>query len=326
MLKLSIIIPIYNVEPYISDCLESVLAQINPNIEVILINDGTPDNSMVIVEDIINKCSKDQKSRFNIINQLNQGPSIARNTGLKLAKGKYIAFLDSDDKLLPKYIEHIFKEIESADYDIIDFNILTSTNDVIRLRSSGEDNLDSVFKAGTWYNCARVIKRDLFNKHKFTPDIYYEDLALIPLLYLEANSIRHIDTPLYWYRRNEEGITNTISSENNKKTFDSLQQIMDHYLGLFNKTGNPYHACIALNSLYLLHNFAVVRVGLKDCFKLLRQNDYVFNNVHFRSFVHSNSISKRKYKIFYSFPKLFLATNYLKTLIIKKLIYKQIKV
>jgi len=306
MLKLSIIIPIYNVEKYIKECLESVLSQITPDIEVILVNDGTPDNSMSLIENILNQYSRDIQDQFVIVNQSNQGLSCARNAGLDIAKGKYIGFLDSDDKLLSRYIELVLEVIEKTNCDIIDFNVLTSQNDILNLRPEANNSLDSVFKASHWYSWARVVKKDLFNKYKFTPNIYYEDLDLTPLLYLEASTINHINEPLYWYRKNDEGITSNKSQSNNQKTLNSMQKIMEKYLSLFNSTNNPYYAYLVINCLYMLHITAIKRLGTKKALKLLNYNKEVFNNDKIQDYLKNDSISQYKCLLFYKSPKYYL--------------------
>ena len=99
-LKISVIIPVYNVEKYLRICLESILNQNFKGYEIILINDGSTDNSL-------NICREYEKKYSNIIviNEENSGPSAARNKGLEYAKGKYISFIDSDDELLPNYFK-----------------------------------------------------------------------------------------------------------------------------------------------------------------------------------------------------------------------------
>ena len=105
---LSLIIPVYKVEAFIYQCLNSIFSQITENnsIELIIVNDGSPDNSMSIVEEL----TKD-KPHITIVNQQNQGLSVARNTGLSHAKGEYVWFIDSDDWLLPNAIEDVLNYI-----------------------------------------------------------------------------------------------------------------------------------------------------------------------------------------------------------------------
>ncbi len=110
----SIIVPIFNAERYIGNCLDSILSQNYKNIEVLLINDGSTDNSKKIIEDY-----KNRDSRINIINQENLGAPEARNKGIKLSKGKYLMFFDSDDILNEDSIELLVNSISKNDASIV---------------------------------------------------------------------------------------------------------------------------------------------------------------------------------------------------------------
>lgn len=113
-MKISIIIPVYNVEKYLRECLDSVLNQTLTDIEIICINDGSTDNSLQILEEY---AAKDE--RIKIINQENKGLACARNTGINNATGKYIFFLDSDDYLLPNVISELYDNAQNFDVDIL---------------------------------------------------------------------------------------------------------------------------------------------------------------------------------------------------------------
>lgn len=106
-MKLSVIIPVYNVEKYLKECLDSVISQNSKDIEIILIDDGSFDNSFRICDEYANKYDI-----IKVVHKKNEGVSIARNTGIKMAQGDYILFLDSDDMLAPKILEKIEKDIE----------------------------------------------------------------------------------------------------------------------------------------------------------------------------------------------------------------------
>ena len=106
---LSIIIPVYNDEAYIEDCINSITAHLDSRIEVIIVNDGTPDNSMQIIADCLENLPKNLQECFTILNQENQGQSVARNNALNICTGEYIAFLDSDDLISKNYFSSIFK-------------------------------------------------------------------------------------------------------------------------------------------------------------------------------------------------------------------------
>jgi glycosyltransferase involved in cell wall biosynthesis len=110
---ISIVVPVYNVEKYIHECLESILNQSYKNIEVIIVNDGTLDNSIAKIEDLL----KDKRTR--LISQVNQGLSAARNTGIKAALGEYISFIDSDDKVKSSFIETLYDKANETNADIV---------------------------------------------------------------------------------------------------------------------------------------------------------------------------------------------------------------
>ena len=115
MIKVSVIIPVYNVEKFLRDCIESVINQTLSDIEIICINDGSPDNSI----DILNEYASIDP-RITVISQENRGLSVARNRGMRLAKGKYLYFIDSDDKLLdPDALEVLYTKAEEKNTDIL---------------------------------------------------------------------------------------------------------------------------------------------------------------------------------------------------------------
>ncbi len=118
MVKFSIISPVYNTEKYLDDCLQSVINQDLTDWEIILINDGSKDNSL----NLLKKYQK-QDSRIKIIDKKNEGQGVARNVALKEAKGDYVLYLDSDDWLEPKALSNLYNKFQEDDYDIIFFNV-----------------------------------------------------------------------------------------------------------------------------------------------------------------------------------------------------------
>ena len=117
---ISLVMPVYNVERYLSRALESVQNQTFKNFELIIVNDGSTDKSKEIAESF---CDKNEN--FILINQENEGPSVARNTGLKVCKGDYIGFMDSDDSLEPEFLESLYNAAIENDADIVccNFNL-----------------------------------------------------------------------------------------------------------------------------------------------------------------------------------------------------------
>ena len=115
--KVSIIIPVYNVERYLSQCLQSIFSQSNilDLLEVIIINDGSPDNSHLIIEQYVDKFP----SLIRVVNQENQGLSMARNVGIEASTGEYITFIDSDDSIEPNMYKTMLEKAESGKFDIV---------------------------------------------------------------------------------------------------------------------------------------------------------------------------------------------------------------
>ena len=122
---ISVIVPIYNVERYLDECLNSIQNQSYKDIEVILVNDGSTDSSKTICE---RYCEED--SRFHLINQINQGQSVARNVGVTASKGEYIAFVDSDDIIKTNYLEKLMQYM-TEEVDIVESNFTVSKNDFL---------------------------------------------------------------------------------------------------------------------------------------------------------------------------------------------------
>ncbi|MEQ1324319.1 glycosyltransferase family 2 protein [Acinetobacter soli] len=216
MVKLSIIVPIYKVEKYIIECLESICCQLVDGIEVILVNDGTPDDSMILARNYISEKYSYLECHFVFIDQKNQGQSVARNNALKKAKGDYIGFLDSDDYLLPNYFNELMMVIEKENIEIIHFNAkeyseaegyIGSMNFVRENKISINDEFyrEKLFLQAYWYPWLRVIKKDILCKFKFDANVYMEDKLLFPEIYNFENGCKifEMKKDLICYRHRE---------------------------------------------------------------------------------------------------------------------------
>ena len=227
----SVIIPVYNVKPYICECLNSVINQTYENLEIIIIDDGSSDGSGKI-------CEKYQKkdNRIQVIHQPNQGLSAARNTGLKAMHGEVVAFLDSDDALMPDMIETLMNAMERSDADVAacSFYICQTEkqmnrSNMIRIWKlenaflSSQDALkrfiDDRLNASVWN---KLYKRDLFDDLRFPDGRCFEDQLTTPFILDQAGSVVLIEQPLLYYRIRPHSITTTI---NEKNTLDWLYAI-----------------------------------------------------------------------------------------------------
>lgn len=230
MPKFSIIIPVYNVERYIKRCLDSVFNQSYKDFEVIVVNDGTKDNSMAIVENYDVK----------VINQKNQGLSVARNTGVKKAKGEYIIFLDSDDYIENDLLKNINESLDNNP-DLVRFQIqevFENTDDVHVYNEEGFTGCKGVeafskickyhYVENAW---AYAIKRKYYedNKFQFAPGTIHEDYGLIPLIIIKANIVNSISYVGYNYVQRSGSI---MSQKDYEKTKKKVDDFYNHYLYL----------------------------------------------------------------------------------------------
>lgn len=228
MISITIIVPVYNVELYIRDCLLSVCNQTYTDIECIIVNDATPDNSMAIVEDVLKFYKGDVK--FKVINhKKNQGLSAARNTGVSEAKGDYVFFLDSDDELMPEAIQLMVNKLVS--YNSVDFlvgGIKVVGSNVCYLLKSNEylpSNIDVLtdFLKGKYYvmACGKLIKKGFLEKYSinFVNGILHEDILYSFLLAYYAQNAIVMQQDVYIYKIRT---LDSISSLLKKKNFDDI--------------------------------------------------------------------------------------------------------
>lgn len=232
MIKLSIIIPVYNVERYLSDCLTSVVNQDIPSdeYEIIVINDGSPDNSLVIAEDY----SK-QYCNIRIISQENQGLSVARNVGLSLAQGDYIWFVDSDDWIEENCLKEISDILNKNKLDALRIKSVRYINGELKYRKynlrygviiTGKEHFTTCD-----FNCCAcytIYKRDFLiqNNLEFMPHIYHEDVEFSPRAYYLLNRMMSIDKDVYFNRSTPNSIVN---STNIKRSLDLIDATVSIY-------------------------------------------------------------------------------------------------
>lgn len=213
---LSIIIPVYNVEKTLDRCVESVLQQDIKDMEVILVDDGSPDSCGEMCERL---ALKDE--RIRVIHKQNGGLSSARNAGLQIAKGEYVTFVDSDDYILPDtYCRLIKKLSEYPDISILEYCIINESE--IQSHQQFEDIVfDSPRKywlsTKAWnhsYACNKIFHRQLFANARFEEGKVFEDLLLMPILLSKEPKIATTAVEGYVYSTNAEGISCNISPRN----------------------------------------------------------------------------------------------------------------
>lgn len=228
MVKVSVIVPVYNVEKYLFKCLDSLVNQTLKDIEIIVINDGSTDNS----KDIINGFSKKYPGLIKSINTKNNGIGPARNSGIKKATGKYITFVDSDDYLDINTLEKLYNHIEKEQSDVVvydwievsdNYDIINKVNIDYFSNTTLKNNKILLFNINPspWN---KLYKRNLFDDIKFpNSKIKYEDLMTIIKVLEKAKSISKLNDNLYYYLIRDNGETKTVD----KRVFDIIDVLSD---------------------------------------------------------------------------------------------------
>lgn len=264
---LSVIIPCFNNGEYVYDCLNSLPISATDLIEVIVVNDGSTDNSESEIERF--KYSHENiSSNVLLINQKNQGVSIARNNGIKHANGKYIAFLDADDLWTPSLWETIKPVMLDNKPDMIIFNASRFYNDnpkeTSHLSVTNLDNgyhtvnqlsdLSGIFEKNSWFSWCRVYKKELFNDIEFPCGREYEDLAIIPVITAKIKNIFSISASLILYRTRSTSITGSPK----EKHIDDVMYAMESLYSIYSNS-NKSDSVINMLAKTMEHEYSLLR-------------------------------------------------------------------
>lgn len=234
--KISVIVPVYNVEHFLIKCLESIAKQTFSDYEVIIVNDGSTDNSLKIAEDYI----KIYEDKFKIINQKNGGLGDARNTGIANATGEYLLFVDSDDTISNNALEHLNSLVSKTQADIVifDYKLVDEYFNELFISpgykiNSLESNIkeDPALLLSSPSACNKLFKSELFIKSdiRFPKKVWFEDLRTIPKLYLQSNKIIYSNLPLYNYVQRKGSIMNNVNLDRNKEIIYAIEDISSYY-------------------------------------------------------------------------------------------------
>lgn len=231
---ISVIVPVYNVEEYLEECLESIKRQTYTDIEVILVNDGSTDGSKEICE---RYCEKD--SRFKLVSQENKGQSVARNLGMAESKGKFISFVDSDDVLKEDMLEQLIKQMTSEDIDIVE---CWYTNEKQELELSTPKNVKIIFQGNSkealvslcrdnivrLNPVAKLYRREVIINFPFSEGVIYEDVFAGIGILKHIRKMVKINYIGYYYRVRQGSTMNREFNIKNLDLFticDKLEQL-----------------------------------------------------------------------------------------------------
>ena len=275
--KISVIVPVYNIEGYIERCLKSIQKQTYPRFEVIIIDDGSTDNSLLLCQ----KFAKKYRN-FRVINQKNQGLSAARNTGIKKATGDFLAFVDGDDEILPNFLADLMTAAEVADAEIAIcgfFEVYLKNTRIVKNKSrqsmtvkTGREAVKDllIFQKNieivTWN---KLYKKELFHEVRFPVGKICEDNLTTYKLLARAKKVVYLDLVLYrYFRRN-----NSITKKTNQLVFcERREEAAEAAVRFFQNSDEAEAAEYSLLLAYFKYiDFALSGRIEKKYFKIYRQ-------------------------------------------------------
>ena len=279
----SIIIPVYNVEKYLDKCVASVVNQTYTNLEIILIDDGSPDNCPAICD-----AWKARDPRINVIHQQNGGLSVARNEGLKLATGEFIGFVDSDDWIEPQMVELLLTALLETEADIavcryqVDLGTSKEVHEKIESTErnvySSEDALRKLLAVeGSICNYVwnKLYRKSVISKIFFPEGKMYEDIPWTAMAIGNSSTVVSIDCSLYHYFVSPESLSRN-DQQKVRRLYDELEMIEARIVYI-----QDYYPNLKRFSVLRLHNFCCreyLTVGLK--FSHLDPDGKIRNELH----------------------------------------------
>ena len=228
-MKVSVIVPVYNVEKYLSKCLDSLANQTIDDYEVIVVNDGTPDNSQEIIDRYVSKYSN-----FKSFIKKNGGLSDARNYGLKYATGQFVSFVDSDDYIKEDMLEKMYVYAFENNLDIVVCDtIVKSDNNEYVLNSNLHYSASDIKNYILSYPmaCTRLVRKKIMDNFSFRKGTLYEDLDLTPSYVTMTNKVGFLEYAGYYYVQRSGSIMN--QKEFNEKLLDIFTVLDNNYQKLF---------------------------------------------------------------------------------------------
>ncbi len=253
---ISVIVPVYNVEPYLKKCVDSILAQTWKKMEIILVDDGSPDRCGEICDAYAH-----QDDRVRVIHKENGGLSSARNAGTRCASGDYLLYVDSDDYIEPELVERVALAAEKTNCDMVMFDYIREEENfslpsysnlpeqtVMTLETQPQILISTL---SAW---SKLYRRDFYlsREHWFPEGRLYEDLGSIPKLFLDAGSIVYVKGAMYHYLIRSGSIMTSTKFERNYSDRTSMyEEVLEYYkeCGKFER----YHAeleYLAFRNLY----------------------------------------------------------------------------
>lgn len=269
---ISIIVPVYKTEVYLRECINSILAQTYTDIEVLLIEDGSPDRCGEICDEFAQK-----DNRVRTFHITNRGLSAARNFGLKEASGKYIGFVDSDDWIEPEMYSALYRGLIESGADISvcgfrheyenDFEAVVPDDVTLHKDEAVKYVIASKVSSYVWN---RLFRKELFSSLLFPEGHVYEDVAVTYKLVIAAETVRFIPSILYHYRHSSTSISNSHSME---RLIDFWDASRERYL--FFKNNEKFNNDAEFMDALLLHCAGVISTVWMNAYATRQWKDYI---------------------------------------------------
>lgn len=290
--KLSVIVPVYNTEKYLSKCLNSIVNQSYKNLEILIINDGSTDGSLNII-----KKFEDVYSNVFVYNKENSGVADTRNFGIQKATGDFITFVDSDDFIELDLYQICMDYIEQKNIDILMFDFIIENNGkLIKSSVINYDDKCEMYLKNSPNPWNKIIRKSLWDNNKifFPKGIWYEDLATFPLFYLFTNKIDYIPLRKYHYIIRNSSITHRdiydIRCKNIIQALDRLKKYFDKYNKL-----EELESLFVTEGLYFGTQASVEFLKKEDYKEIVQYVTSIFPNCLNNKIVHSLGSIKRFY-------------------------------
>ena len=260
--SISVIIPVYKCEEYIEACVDSILNQTFTDFEIILVDDGSPDNSGKICDDLAEKYNK-----ITVIHQENQGQAAARNNGVKIARGEWLHFVDCDDSLHPQMLEALYNSVTQNNVKLAMCSALqgektpddfyADKNAEFEALETNEENILNLCKNEKYYYWVvwgKLIHKSIYEKHPLTEGRIYEDNAIVCKWLYEVKKVTLTHTPLYFYYVNTQGTTKKSFTKKRLDVLWAFKEQIDFFysIGFMKMTEHlaTYYFEISANMLY----------------------------------------------------------------------------
>lgn len=311
MPKVSVIVPIYNVEKYLEKCINSLLSQTLEDIQIILVNDGSKDNSGNIAKEY----EKNNKNRIIYVEKENGGLSDARNYGLKYATGDFIAFLDSDDYIEKNAYEEMYNKAIEENADYVECDFIWEFPNKIRVDKQypykNKKEMLSFVRVVAWN---KLIKRQLItdNNLEFPKGLRYEDVEFTYKLIPFINKFAYVDKPFIHYVQRKGSIAN-VQNERTAEIFTVLDNVIEFYKknNIYEKYRDEleynyarYLLCSSLKRMCKIKDKTIREKLLTESWKRLNSNfpnwkeNVILKTVNIGKNKYMRTVNKSTYKIY----------------------------